>query len=398
MSSDSLSVPGTEMLRMCGARGAPRPWIDGVGDLARGAPPRAGRAIAERAPLLVALGDGELGGAREADRRRDVLGARATAAVLRAAEKQRLERRAAAHVQRADPLGRADLVAGDGEEVEGNRLARRSSTLPNACTASVWKSAPCAFARRGELGDRLDRCRSRCSPTSRRRWRRRRRAASSNDASSTTPLRVIVDDPLVARLPRAAWCTAASTALCSIGVVTIALRPSPRRARQAPRMARLSPSVPPEVKQISSAVAPRQRATRSRASSSAVRASRPQRWVLRRIPEARPEERLHRFEDFGAHRRGGRVVEIDGLRHGLKYRSVAAAAGRTCRHPDAERSPSVDGPVSSACPCAEKLRSHRPERREEPLVDRAHEVARAERAAGAAGRAVRSRARPAARA
>ena len=35
----------------------------------------------------------------------------------------------------------------------------------------------------------------------------------------------------------------------------------------------------------------------------------------RRIAEARPEERAHRVEDLGAHRRRRRMVEIDGGRH-----------------------------------------------------------------------------------
>ena len=51
----------------------------------------------------------------------------------------------------------------------------------------------------------------------------------------------------------------------------------------------LSASVPPEVKQISSAEAPRHRATRSRASSSAVRASRPQRCTLDGLPKRGPK-------------------------------------------------------------------------------------------------------------
>ena len=51
----------------------------------------------------------------------------------------------------------------------------------------------------------------------------------------------------------------------------------------------LSASVPPDVKQISSADAPRQRATRSRASSSAVRASRPHLWTLDGFPKRGPK-------------------------------------------------------------------------------------------------------------
>ena len=86
----------------------------------------------------------------------------------------------------------------------------------------------------------------------------------------------------------AAWCTAPSTALCSIGVPTMALRPAALSTRPPPRIAMLSPSVPPEVKQISSGLAPRNCATRPRASSSAVRASRPHRCVLDGLPNRGP--------------------------------------------------------------------------------------------------------------
>jgi hypothetical protein len=78
--------------------------------------------------------------------------------------------------------------------------------------------------------------------------------------------------------------------LCSIGVDTTADRAGSRRARQGPSTARLSPSVPPEVKHSSSGAAPMQRATRSRASSSATRASRPQRCVLDGLPKRGPKK------------------------------------------------------------------------------------------------------------
>ena len=107
--------------------------------------------------------------------------------------------------------------------------------------------------------------------------RRRRRRASSRQRRSSAP-------------SCAAWCTAPSTALCSIGVVTTALRPSPRRARQAPRMARLSRlgAAGGEADLVGDA----RRdigATRSRASSSAVRASRPQRCMLDGLPKRGPK-------------------------------------------------------------------------------------------------------------
>ena len=131
-------------------------------------------------------------------------------------------------------------------------------------------------------------CRSRCSPTSPSRSRRRRarahRRLSSTHASpapSTASMRSSAPSC-------AAWCTAASTALCSMGVVTTA-RCALRRAaaRQLPRTARLSASVPPEVKHDLVRRARRDiAATRSRASSSAARASRPQRCTLDGLPNA----------------------------------------------------------------------------------------------------------------
>ena len=52
----------------------------------------------------------------------------------------------------------------------------------------------------------------------------------------------------------------------------------------------LSASVPHEVKTISSGDAPRHRPTRSRASSSAVRASRPHRCMLEGLPKRGPKK------------------------------------------------------------------------------------------------------------
>ncbi len=113
------------------------------------------------------------------------------------------------------------------------------------------------------------------------------RTMASNDARSTTPSEVMASRRSSAP-SWAAVCTASSTALCSMGVVTTAVLPRSRAHRQAPSTARLSDSVPPDVKQISSAWAPRQRATRSRASSRAARASRPQRCMLEGFPNRAP--------------------------------------------------------------------------------------------------------------
>src|SRR6185503_14169963 len=43
-----------------------------------------------------------------------------------------------------------------------------------------------------------------------------------------------------------------------------------------------------------------------------------------RVPEARPEERHHRLEDLGSHRRRGGVIQVDGgAGHSVKYKVYA---------------------------------------------------------------------------
>src|SRR3954468_10603356 len=83
----------------------------------------------EPPPLFLPLGDGQLRSQRETDRIRDVLRARTTTAILRAAVEQWFNDSAATDVHRADALRRADLVAGDGEDVEGHCL-RVDGDLP----------------------------------------------------------------------------------------------------------------------------------------------------------------------------------------------------------------------------------------------------------------------------
>jgi hypothetical protein len=73
------------------------------------------------------------------------------------------------------------------------------------------------------------------------------------------------------------------TAWCSIFDVIKWPRP---RAKARPLTPKLSDSVPPDVKTISSGAAFRKRATRSRAVSSPARASRPKPWTLDGLPNA----------------------------------------------------------------------------------------------------------------
>jgi hypothetical protein len=71
---------------------------------------------------VVALG-GQLEGAREADDEGHVLGPAAPAVLLVAAEQEGPARRAAADEERADALGRVQLVAGEGEQVDVPEVA-----------------------------------------------------------------------------------------------------------------------------------------------------------------------------------------------------------------------------------------------------------------------------------
>ena len=184
------------------------------------------------------------------------------------------------------PLGAPILWPLSDSRSMGSTVASMTS-LPNACTASVCINAPTLRA---------------CAPIA--------------GTSCTTPLSLlihiteqtatcastsVVSDsgtikpsvPIVSRRSsppsRAIWCTTSSTALCSVGLVTTALRPCSRRMRHGPMIARLSPSVPPDVKTISSGCALRQAAMRDLASSSAVRASRPQRCTLDGLPKRAPK-------------------------------------------------------------------------------------------------------------
>ena len=78
---------------------------------------------------------------------------------------------------------------------------------------------------------------------------------------------------------------AALTALCSMAEQTTDAAGSVRQTeRQRPSTARLSASVPPPVNTISRRRAPSAAATRSRASSNALRACRPQRCTLDGLP------------------------------------------------------------------------------------------------------------------
>ena len=108
-----------------------------------------------RAATLVG-GETERGG--EADGAGDVLGAGAAVALLRAADDLRGERRAASHVQRADALRAVDLVRGDREQVDAERIdveVERAGGLHGVGVDGDARVVRLDDAR--DLGDRLDR-------------------------------------------------------------------------------------------------------------------------------------------------------------------------------------------------------------------------------------------------
>ena len=160
------------------------------------------------------------------------------------------------------------------------RSAFHPSTLvgirPTACTASLWKGTP----------------RSRQSapisatgwivPTSLLAAMTETRTVSGRIAAATSAAATIPDGPTPTRVTskpsRSSDRHGSSTAACSIAVVTM-WRPFPACDRAIPFTARLSDSVAPEVKTISSGAAPMRAATCSRARSTARCASWPNAWL-----------------------------------------------------------------------------------------------------------------------
>ena len=99
----------------------------------------------------------------------------------------------------------------------------------------------------------------------------------------------------------------------------------------APLSARLSDSVAPLVKTISRGAAPASSATRRRASSTAFSASQPKLWLrLAALPNCGPKKGSMASSTRGVHRRGGVMVQVDRLLHGLhpSIRNAIVAAAR----------------------------------------------------------------------
>ena len=169
--------------------------------------------------------------------------------------------------------------------------AKSTGTAPTAWTASVWTGMPCsaASATTSSIGWRV--------PTSLLAHITEMRATESGSRSTLRAQRVDVEparcvDRAAARPRRpssvASQSSGSRTAWCSIAVDRIRTRrgSSPRRAQKMPLRARLSASVPPEVKTTSPGRQPSERAIVSRASSTTRRAPRPEACSELALPTA----------------------------------------------------------------------------------------------------------------
>ena len=116
------------------------------------------------------------------------------------------------------------------------------------------------------------------------------RTAEATAAGSMRPCRSQSTTVRSARPASASSRAVARTASCSMALTTRwRPRSAPHRS-STPRRARLSASVPPEVKTTSRDAQPAAAATRSRASSTAARARRPCPWAEEGLPNSSPSQ------------------------------------------------------------------------------------------------------------
>ena len=269
---------------MCGARSrAPR--VDQ--HVRHGRPSRSASASAAgaRRPHAAACScGGELRRAAEGHRTRHVLGAGPDAELLAAAVDDRLDRLPVADDECADSLRGADLVAGDGEQRAGQPLERHGHLAEGLHRVGVEGRHPRRTPRR-DLGHRLDHADFVVDPhdgdhggmltPAPGRARRGPRPRSRPPAGS--PPAAQVADGVGRREDRLVLDGGHGGAHGS---------PRSRAASAAPRMPRLSASVPPEVKITWFGSAPTAAATSRRACSRPARAVRPNRWPLEGFPKA----------------------------------------------------------------------------------------------------------------
>ncbi len=158
--------------------------------------------------------------------------------------------RAALDPQRAGALRPVELVRRQRQQIDAERAdVDRNLARPTA-------RRRCASARRARARSRRARrsaesCRSRCSRASPTRAPCRRRSPRAGDRATTMPESVDRERASSASRGAPAPCSVLSTASCSIALAIRWRRPVGSSASAAPRIAKLSDSVPPLVKTIS---------------------------------------------------------------------------------------------------------------------------------------------------
>ena len=258
---------------------------DEIGSRPRSRSARASRSCRKPVGLLRLLARRQRGGAAERDGAGDVLGAGPDPVLLPAAMDDGLDRLAVAHDQRADALGRADLVAGQGEQGAGE-IAHADGQLAECLhRVGVERHArgPTAL---GDLPHRLNDADLVVHPHDRDHGGPLREGAvqgvhgppgRSSPPAGTTSRPPRCADGVRRREDRLVLDRADHGA--HRGPVV------PRREARAPTIPRLSASVPPEVKITWFGSAPTACATSRRACSIPARAARPNRWALEGLPK-----------------------------------------------------------------------------------------------------------------
>src|SRR3954465_14184728 len=128
---------------------------DGVRYLGKNPSLEAVAQLSETRAVRLTFGEGELRRARETNSRGDVLGPRPASTILGASVHQRLEMDAPANEQRANPLGGAELMTGDGQEVELLLLGVDRNLAKRLHRVGVEQRAMC-LGFFGKFGDRLN--------------------------------------------------------------------------------------------------------------------------------------------------------------------------------------------------------------------------------------------------
>ena len=235
----------------------------------------------------------------------DVVRATAPLALLAAADEQRRERRTGARHQHADALRAAELVGrqrqqvdvrSDRAQVEPARGLHGIGVQHSACGASRRTTAATS-ARSVIVPTSLLTAMTLTTVTG-------SGAAVSAPASESRSTRPVASTPITTPVD------APRRRAARRGARRPGTRPRRRRRSSVPKIAVLSASVPPLVKTTSPGRQPSTSATSSRASSIDLRTVAGEAVRARRVGEPLGEERQHRRDGLGAHRRGRRVVEV----------------------------------------------------------------------------------------